>query len=150
MSYDLVLEKAKNLSSDAAHLASGLRDLESYAASAKRMANATIEAAASGHSSFVMGLTVFMLAVFVGYYVVWKVTPALHSPLMAVTNAISSVIIIGALWAAGLEAGGFAKTMGFLAVILAGINIFGGFIVTYRMVQMFTSRRKKPEIKDPS
>ena len=86
-------------------------------------------------------LTVFVLAVFVGYYVVWRVTPALHSPLMSVTNAVSSVIIVGALIAAGPAAMSFAKIMGFIAVTLAAINIFGGFIVTQRMLGMF--QRKK-------
>src|SRR6516225_10839778 len=90
---------------------------------------------------FVFGLTVFALACFVGYYVVWKVTPALHSPLMSVTNAISSVIVVGALIAAGPAELSFSKIMGFLAVTLASVNIFGGFIVTQRMLQMF--QRKK-------
>jgi NAD(P) transhydrogenase subunit alpha len=83
-----------------------------------------------------------VLAVFVGYYVVWRVTPALHSPLMGVTNAISSVIIVGALIAAG-PAGdfGFSEVMGFLAVTLASVNIFGGFIVTQRMLQMFKKKK---------
>src|SRR5215510_12050603 len=80
---------------------------------------------------------VFELTVFVGYHVVWRVTPALHSPLMSVTNAISSVIIVGALIAAGPLGISFAKVMGFLAVTLAAVNIFGGFIVTQRMLQMF-------------
>ena len=90
---------------------------------------------------FVLGLTVFVLAIFVGYYVVWRVTPALHSPLMAVTNAISSVIIIGALVAAGGEGFDFSKAMGFIAVVLASINIFGGFVVTQRMLQMFKKKK---------
>ena len=85
--------------------------------------------------------TVFVLAVFVGYYVVWNVTPALHSPLMSVTNAISSVIIVGALIAAGPVEASFSKVMGLLAVTLASVNIFGGFIVTQRMLSMF--RRKQ-------
>ena len=88
------------------------------------------------------GLTVFVLACFVGYYVVWKVTPALHSPLMGVTNAISSVIIVGALIAAGPELMSMSKTMGFVAIILASINIFGGFIVTHRMLQMFKKKSR--------
>jgi NAD(P) transhydrogenase subunit alpha len=88
----------------------------------------------------VVGLTVFVLACFVGYYVVWRVTPALHSPLMAVTNAISSVIIVGALIAAGPAQMDFSSIMGFFAVILASVNIFGGFLVTQRMLSMF---RKK-------
>jgi H+-translocating NAD(P) transhydrogenase subunit alpha len=94
-----------------------------------------------GGSPFVFELTVFVLAVFVGYYVVWRVTPALHSPLMSVTNAISSVIIVGALIAAGPFGVSFAKIMGFVAVTLAAVNIFGGFIVTQRMLQMFQKKR---------
>lgn len=90
-------------------------------------------------SVFMIGLTVFVLAVFVGYYVVWRVTPALHSPLMAVTNAISSVIIVGALLAVGGGAE-ISKYLGFIAIVLASINIFGGFMVTQRMLAMF---RKK-------
>jgi H+-translocating NAD(P) transhydrogenase subunit alpha len=96
---------------------------------------------ARGLDPLVFGITVLVLAVFVGYYVVWRVTPALHSPLMAVTNAISSVIIVGALIAAGPGEISAAKILGFLAVILASVNIFGGFIVTQRMLQMF--RRKQ-------
>src|SRR5262249_6489083 len=90
-------------------------------------------------------LAIFVLAVFVGYYVVWSVTPALHTPLMAVTNAISSVIIVGALLAAGansLHAGGtMAKAMGGAGIVLASVNIFGGFLVTQRMLAMY---KKKP------
>jgi len=98
---------------------------------------------AAGHGSFfITGLTVFVLACFVGYYVVWRVTPALHSPLMAVTNAVSSVIIVGALIAAGPLGFGFSKIMGFLAVILASVNIFGGFLVTQRMLSMFKKKGK--------
>ncbi len=89
---------------------------------------------------FMSGLTVFILACFVGYYVVWRVTPALHSPLMGITNAISSVIIVGAVIAAGPVELSTSKWMGFFAVILASINIFGGFIVTRRMLQMFKKK----------
>jgi NAD(P) transhydrogenase subunit alpha len=98
-------------------------------------------AAAAAGAPFVFELTVFVLAVFVGYHVVWRVTPALHSPLMSVTNAISSVIIVGALIAAGPLGISFAKVMGFVAVTLAAVNIFGGFIVTQRMLQMFQKKR---------
>ncbi|CAO3445219.1 NAD(P) transhydrogenase C-domain of subunit alpha (EC 1.6.1.2) [Azospirillum argentinense] len=98
--------------------------------------------AASHGNFFITGLTVFVLACFVGYYVVWRVTPALHSPLMAVTNAVSSVIIVGALIAAGPAGFGFSKIMGFLAVILASVNIFGGFLVTQRMLSMFKKKGK--------
>jgi NAD(P) transhydrogenase subunit alpha len=89
---------------------------------------------------FIFRLTIFVLAIFVGYYVVWSVTPALHTPLMSVTNAISSVIIVGALIAAAPEGMSAAKILGFIAVILAAINIFGGFVVTQRMLQMFRKR----------
>lgn len=91
---------------------------------------------------FVQGLTIFVLAVFVGYYVVWRVTPALHSPLMAVTNAVSSVIIVGALIAAGPKDFGFSSLMGTLGVLLAAVNIFGGFIVTQRMLAMYKKKAK--------
>lgn len=100
-------------------------------------------ATAEGASPFIMGITAFALAIFVGYYVVWKVTPALHSPLMSVTNAISSVIIIGALIAAGQDLNGTAKIAGFIAIILASINIFGGFVVTRRMLEMFDGKKKE-------
>ena len=85
-------------------------------------------------------ITVFILACFVGYYVVWKVTPALHAPLMSVTNAISSVIIIGAIFAVSGRVFSVSKILGFLAVLLASINIFGGFSVTHRMLKMFQKK----------
>jgi len=100
---------------------------------------------------FIQDFTIFVLAIFVGYYVVWSVTPALHTPLMSVTNAISGIIVVGALIAvgAGFQAptdgeGGmtFSKIMGFVAVMLASVNIFGGFIVTQRMLQMFRKKRR--------
>ena len=99
------------------------------------------------HSSdvFVIGLTVFFLACIIGYYVVWSVTPALHSPLMGVTNAISSVIIVGAILAAGPIEFNISKIFGIIAVVLASVNIFGGFIVTYRMLSMFKKKQKKKE-----
>ena len=97
------------------------------------------------HSSevFVIGLTVLFLACIIGYYVVWSVTPALHSPLMGVTNAISSVIIVGAILAAGPLGHESSKIFGIIGVVLASINIFGGFIVTYRMLSMFKKKSKK-------
>lgn len=98
--------------------------------------------ASSGIDPFVFLLAIFLLACFVGYYVVWSVTPALHSPLMAVTNAISSVIIVGALLSVGLAASSFAGVMGFLAVLLASVNIFGGFLVAQRMLAMFKKKEK--------
>src|SRR5882724_529000 len=93
--------------------------------------------AAATHQPFVVLFSVFVLACFIGYHVVWRVTPALHSPLMAVTNAISSVIIVGALIAAGTALFDFSQIMGIVAVALASVNIFGGFIVTQRMLSMF-------------
>ena len=94
----------------------------------------------SGHTPFVQLFTVFVLACFVGYYVVWRVTPALHSPLMAVTNGISSVIIVGALIAAGPADFDISKIMGLVAVALAAVNICGGFLVTHRMLSMFKKK----------
>ena len=93
------------------------------------------------HEFFIVGLTVFVLACFVGYYVVWRVTPALHSPLMAVTNAVSSVIIVGALIAAGAETLSASTWLGLMAIMLASVNIFGGFIVTQRMLQMYKKKK---------
>jgi NAD(P) transhydrogenase subunit alpha len=91
----------------------------------------------------VVNLIVFVLAVFVGYHVIWNVTPALHTPLMSVTNAISSVIIVGAILAAGAPEFDFGSGMGAAAVVLAAINVAGGFLVTMRMLEMF--RKKKPK-----
>ena len=92
---------------------------------------------------FIFAITIFSLACFVGYYVVWRVTPALHSPLMGVTNAISSVIIVGALLALGpVEVEGLPRLLAFVAVVLASINIFGGFVVTQRMLSMFRKKDK--------
>jgi NAD(P) transhydrogenase subunit alpha len=90
---------------------------------------------------FVFLLAIFLMACFVGYYVVWNVTPALHSPLMSVTNAISSVIVVGAMLATGLGTNGWAIAFGFVAVTLASVNIFGGFVVTQRMLSMFKRRQ---------
>ena len=90
-----------------------------------------------------VALYVFVLACFIGYYVIWGVTPSLHTPLVALTNAISSVVIVGALLVTGLEsAGTFAEIMGFIAVLLATINVFGGFLVTNRMLAMFRKKNK--------
>ena len=88
-------------------------------------------------------LTVFVLAIFVGYHVVWTVTPALHTPLMSVTNAISGIIIVGAMLAAGPQPIDWGTVMGFIAVVLASINVFGGFMVTQRMLEMFRKKEKK-------
>ena len=138
MGNDAVTGHASALARSAHDLANGLDQLSQQVGGLAAQA----AAAGSSHGSlFVSFLTVFVLAVFVGYYVVWRVTPALHSPLMSVTNAISSVIIVGALIAAGPEGVSFSKVMGFIAVILASVNIFGGFIVTQRMLQMFKKKK---------
>ena len=92
---------------------------------------------------FMHMLSIFVLACFVGYYVVWSVTPALHSPLMSVTNAISSVIIVGALISLGLADDPWSKTFAFTGVVLASVNIFGGFVVTARMLAMFNKKKSK-------
>lgn len=97
---------------------------------------------ALGIDPFIFRLSIFVLAIFVGYYVVWSVTPALHTPLMSVTNAISSVIVVGALIAAGPSDLSISKILGFVAVILAAVNIFGGFLVTQRMLAMFQKKKK--------
>lgn len=130
-------DRASQLGTDAQHLA---QNLSLLAEQLKIQAHAA--GAGAGISPFVFFLTVFVLACFVGYYVVWRVTPALHSPLMSVTNAISSVIIVGALIAAGPSGLTFSKFMGFIAVILASVNIFGGFLVTQRMLAMFKKKQK--------
>jgi NAD(P) transhydrogenase subunit alpha len=137
------------LAGEAAKLASQAQDL---AANLKAVAQQILDMSAQNtlnapdsHMPFVSLLTIFALACFVGYYVVWRVTPALHSPLMAVTNAVSSVIIVGALLAAGLKGLGAAQLFGAIAVTLAAVNIFGGFIVTHRMLSMF--KKKTPAKK---
>ena len=133
-----VVDKAAEHATDAAALATKAKSLAVDATLLQATA-----AAAGGVDPLTMGLTVFVLASFVGYYVVWRVTPALHSPLMSVTNAISSVIIVGALLAAGASHVGFSRAVGFIAVLLASINIFGGFVVTQRMLGKF--QKKKPK-----
>ncbi len=97
----------------------------------------------------IVNLIIFVLAVYVGYHVVWNITPALHTPLMAVTNAISAIIIVGAMLAAALTDTGLGKTMGVLAVALAAVNVFGGFLVTRRMLEMFR-KKSKPATAEPS
>ena len=91
----------------------------------------------------VMNLIIFVLEIYVGYHVVWNVTPALHTPLMAVTNAISAIIIVGAMMAGALTETPMGQLMGFLAITLASVNVFGGFLVTKRMLEMFKKKEKK-------
>ncbi len=132
------------LSGQATDLAEKARDLsEGLSGLAQEIALTSAQAVEyAGISPLVVGLTVLVLAVFVGYHVVWSVTPALHSPLMGVTNAISSVIIVGGLIAAGSGGSGISDVMGFLAVMLASVNIFGGFLVTHRMLSMFKKKKR--------
>jgi NAD(P) transhydrogenase subunit alpha len=139
-----------DLSSSLGSLAADQEKLAEFAKSlAAQAQNLTASGGVEGgHSFFITGLTIFALACFVGYYVVWRVTPALHSPLMAVTNAVSSVIIVGALLAAGPGELTASRLMGLVAVGLASINIFGGFIVTQRMLAMYKKKlaaTPKPE-----
>jgi NAD(P) transhydrogenase subunit alpha len=128
-------DRARDLAKSAADLSQQAGDL------AQQLGGGAGAPALHQHPPFIFLFTVFVLACFIGYYVVWRVTPALHSPLMAVTNAISSVIIVGALIAAGSATLEFSQIMGAVAVALAAVNIFGGFIVTHRMLSMF--RKKK-------
>lgn len=134
--------ESQALTENAVTLANQAKALADQAATIALQAGSVASHAAEGPGAgfLVTGLTVFVLACFVGYYVVWRVTPALHSPLMGITNAISSVIVVGALIAVGISDSGFSKLLGFLAVTLASVNIFGGFIITRRMLSMF---RKK-------
>ena len=122
--------QADNLAARAAELAAQAHQI---AAGAGPIAEAV--------GPFVFLFAVFLMACFVGYYVVWNVTPALHSPLMSVTNAISSVIVVGAMLATGLALSGWATGFGFIAVTLASVNIFGGFLVTQRMLAMFKKKQ---------
>ena len=94
-------------------------------------------------SPTITNLIIFVLAIYVGYHVVWTVTPALHTPLMAVTNAISAIVIVSAMLAAALTETTLGKTMGVLAVALASVNVFGGFLVTRRMLEMFRKKERK-------
>ncbi len=138
MASEALSTRASDLSGQAQDLSEGLAGL------AQEIAQTSAQMAehAGGLSPLVIGLTVLVLAVYVGYHVVWSVTPALHSPLMSVTNAISSVIIVGGLIAAGAGGSGVSDIMGFLAITLASVNIFGGFLVTYRMLSMFKKKKR--------
>jgi NAD(P) transhydrogenase subunit alpha len=136
MANEKFVEKMEGLANSAEALADQANSLAAQAHVVSAQA-----APAGGGNEFIFLFTIFILAVFVGYYVVWNVTPALHSPLMGVTNAISSVIIVGALIAAGPADMTLSKFLGFIAVALASVNIFGGFIVTQRMLQMFKKKK---------
>ena len=148
---DQALERAR-AAAEAARIAAEQARLAAEQATAVAdqigtVAGAAVHAATGGAiDPTVFRLTIFALAVFVGYYVVWSVTPALHTPLMSVTNAISSVIVVGALMAVGVEVMDsgtvFARIFGFIALVLAAINIFGGFLVTQRMLAMYKAKDK--------
>jgi H+-translocating NAD(P) transhydrogenase subunit alpha len=125
---------------DLATQASELAQRATALADAAKAAAAAAQPALAAADPFLFLLTIFLMACFVGYYVVWGVTPALHSPLMGLTNAISSVIIVGAILATGMAESTAARIFGFLAVILASVNIFGGFMVTRRMLAMFKKK----------
>ncbi|PSC06990.1 NAD synthetase [Alsobacter soli] len=144
-SADILVQRAQ----DAARVARAAAEAaQAYADQVATAAGAAAHAASGGAlDPFVFRLAVFVLAIFVGYYVVWSVTPALHTPLMSVTNAISSVIVVGALLSIGVSAVGavdngptWARFFGFIALILASVNIFGGFLVTQRMLGMYKKK----------
>ncbi|MBX3530031.1 MAG: NAD(P) transhydrogenase subunit alpha [Rhizobiaceae bacterium] len=135
------LEQALN-QLDAASAAVRVALTDQSTAEAAADAAGAAAAAATGIDPFVFRFAIFVLAIFVGYYVVWSVTPALHTPLMAVTNAISSVIVVGALLAVAASAAGLATGFGFIATVLAAVNIFGGFLVTQRMLAMYKKKAK--------
>ncbi|MDO9503117.1 NAD(P) transhydrogenase subunit alpha [Falsiroseomonas sp.] len=123
-----------------ANEAASLSDRAALLAEHARQLAETAAPVAAAAEPFLLMLTIFLMACFVGYYVVWNVTPALHSPLMGVTNAISSVIVVGAILATGLAESVAAQIFGFIGVTLASVNIFGGFLVTRRMLSMFKKK----------
>ncbi|MDX1923998.1 MAG: proton-translocating transhydrogenase family protein [Rickettsiaceae bacterium] len=128
-SIDIIAKKAAALRADAENLSN------------KIMEYIEIQSEATAYDdSFIQLLTIFILSSIVGYFVVWKVTPALHTPLMSITNAISGIIIIGALLTIGVEDLGFSSFFSIIAIFLASVNIFGGFLVTYRIISMFDRR----------
>lgn len=140
MSAESLQEQVQQLTIHVDLLKEQIQALGASAAEAVAQAANHAPAIVHGGNFFFDALTVLILAGFVGYYVIWNVTPALHAPLMGITNAISSVIIVGALIAAGPAESGLSKILGFLAIILASVNIFGGFVVTNRMLEMFKKR----------
>ena len=148
---DQALEKAmaaaKAAQAAAQDAVAAAQAAQSYVDQLADAAGAAAHAATGGAiDPFVFRLSIFVMAIFVGYYVVWSVTPALHTPLMSVTNAISSVIVVGALLAVSvpmLDSGSlFAKVFGFLALVMASVNIFGGFLVTNRMLAMYKKKER--------
>ncbi|MCC0048263.1 MAG: proton-translocating transhydrogenase family protein [Tepidamorphaceae bacterium] len=147
-----LLERAQGAAQAANDAAEAARAYAQQLSDAAGNSGAAEAIAAGAHAAsggmidpFVFRLAIFVLAIFVGYYVVWSVTPALHTPLMSVTNAISSVIVVGALLAVGVdlvgEGAGMARMFGFAALVLASVNIFGGFLVTSRMLSMYKKKQ---------
>ncbi len=140
-------DKAAAMAEEARKTAEAATALANESGGAEGAANAVGAAASAATGGaidpFIFQFAIFVMAIFVGYYVVWSVTPALHTPLMAVTNAISSVIVVGALLAVGIQiAGVTASTFGFIALVLASVNIFGGFLVTQRMLAMYKKKER--------
>ena len=143
---------AAQAAKDASHVAvDAATSAQGYADQIAQMVGDGLHAATGGAiDPFIFRLAIFVLAIFVGYYVVWSVTPALHTPLMSVTNAISSVIVVGALLAVSVHAAGealgpgaaWARGFGFVGLMLASVNIFGGFLVTQRMLAMYQKKQK--------
>ena len=137
------LERALDqLDQAAAAIRLGVQDLVDAPSGVEAAGDLAHAASGGVIDPFVFRFAIFVLAIFVGYYVVWSVTPALHTPLMAVTNAISSVIVVGALLAVGISASGLATGFGFVALVLASVNIFGGFLVTQRMLAMYKKKER--------
>ncbi|MGX7876357.1 proton-translocating transhydrogenase family protein [Mesorhizobium sp. ORM6] len=140
---DQTLQKALDqLDQASAAVRLAVQNLANAPGGAEAAGNAAHALSGGAIDPFVFRFAIFVLAIFVGYYVVWSVTPALHTPLMAVTNAISSVIVVGALLAVGIAASGVAAGFGFVALMLVSVNIFGGFLVTQRMLAMYKKKDK--------
>ncbi|MBB6410280.1 proton-translocating transhydrogenase family protein [Mesorhizobium sangaii] len=140
---DQTLQKALDqLDQASAAVRLAVQNMATAPGGAEAAGNAAHAMSGGAIDPFVFRFAIFVLAIFVGYYVVWSVTPALHTPLMAVTNAISSVIVVGALLAVGIAASGVAAGFGFVALMLVSVNIFGGFLVTQRMLAMYKKKDK--------
>lgn len=136
------MEETKTIAREMQHISDYAKILSKKVMNLETVSSeAVTQVAQSGVDPFVFSITIFLLASFVGYYVVWKVTPALHTPLVSVTNAISGIVIVGAILILGPEGFGFSQALGFFAVMIASINIFGGFIVTQRMLAMFKKKK---------
>jgi len=137
---EALAENARKLAEEATRVANEAANQPEVA---QGLAQAASAATGGAIDPFIFQFAIFVMAIFVGYYVVWSVTPALHTPLMAVTNAISSVIVVGAILAVGIQiAGTTATTFGFIALVLAAVNIFGGFLVTQRMLAMYKKKER--------